>query len=209
MTARTWSVLWSLALCGCVSIGTGGEPAAHVQYALRDVPGQDIERRAQPLVDALLVEPGAASALADSLAIAYSTREGEYAFYQLASWTERPMRQIPRLLLHRLEQRGTAGATGLMGDPLRTDRLLVIGIDTLHHDLQSSPGLARFALTADLFDRRTRTRVAHRRFDAVEPTARADSSAAAQAFSRALGRTFDELVPWLESELQRSPSNRP
>jgi ABC-type uncharacterized transport system auxiliary subunit len=98
-----------------------------------------------------------------------------------------------------------AGAVGRLGDPLRADWLLTIGIDTLYHDLRSPPGAARLAITADLVDHATRVRVAHRQFEASVPTAQADSAAAAQALSLALGRVFDELVPWLEAELQRAP----
>jgi ABC-type uncharacterized transport system auxiliary subunit len=191
-------------LCGCVSVGLGGEPAAQVQLALHDVANPQLTRREAPLVNALLVQPRPANALADTLAIAYSRRDHEFAFYQLASWTERPVRQLPRLLVHRLEKRGVASAVGTVGDPLRADWLLTIGIDTLHHDVRSAPGQARLALSAELIDRRTRTRAAYRRFESDMPTTTADSSAAAASMSLAMARVFDDLVPWLEQELQRA-----
>jgi ABC-type uncharacterized transport system auxiliary subunit len=200
----TGAVAGALLLAACVSVDVGGNAPASVQLGLRDASAGATVRRAAPLVDALLIQGQSADALADTLSLAYSRREGEYAFYQLASWTERPVRQLPRLLQRRLEARGTAGAVGLAGDPMRADWLLTVGVDMVVHDVRTAPGAARLAVTAELFDRRTRTRVALRRFEAVEPSARADSSAAAQAMAVAVGRAYDELVPWLEEQLQRA-----
>ncbi len=82
--------------------------------------------------------------------------------------------------------------------------LLTLAIDLLHHDVSVLPGQARLALTAELFDRRRPGRVARRSFAAAVPTSSADSAAAAAALSQAAGRVFDELLPWLEAELQRA-----
>ena len=194
----------ALLLAGCVSVDVGKEPTAQVLLSLHDGAARAVARRSEALVDALLIQPQPAHALADTLSMAYSRREHEFAFYQFASWTERPVRQLPLLLQRRLEARGVAGAVGLVGDPLRADWLLSIGIDTLHHDVASPPGTARLAINVDLFDRRTRTRIAHRRFESSAPAANADSSAAAQALSLAVSNVFDELLPWLEAELQRA-----
>ncbi len=207
--SRRFAVLGlTTALAGCVSVGSSDSAAPHASYLLHDT-ATSVERRAQPLVAALLIQPLPANALADTASIAYSRRANEFAFYQLASWTERPVRQLPRLLQRRLERRGVAGAVGLLGEPLRGDWLLAVAIDDLHHDVATPPGVARFALTAELFDRRSRTRVARRQFEATVPTARADSAAAAAALSQALSTTFDTLVPWLEDELQRAVAARP
>lgn len=206
---KGFAAVAALALvAGCVSIDIGNEPAAHAHLSLRDA-GAPAAQRAAPLVDALLVQPLPGDALADTLAIAYSRRAGEFAFYQLASWTERPVRQLPRLLQRRLEARGVARAVGLVGDPLRADWLLAVSIDELHHDVSSLPGEARLALTADLFDRRTRMRLARERFALSVPTPTADSSAAAHALSIAVSQAFDALVPWLEDNLQRVAADLP
>jgi len=198
----------SLALVGCISVGVGGDVPRHVQYRLHD-DGVAMARRAEPLVPALLIQPLPADALADTLSIAYSPRANEFALYQLASWTERPVRQLPRLLQQRLQARGVAAAVGVLGDPLRADWLLTIGVDTLHHDIGAAPGQARVALSAELFDRRDRRRVARRNFEAAVPTLSADSSAAAAAMSLAVTQTFDALVPWLESELTAAVTKTP
>jgi ABC-type uncharacterized transport system auxiliary subunit len=191
-------------LAACVSVGIGGEPAPQALYLLHDAAAAPVSRRTAPLVDALLIQPTPADALADTVSIAYSRRAHEYSYYQLAFWAERPVRQLPRLLQQRLEARGIAAAVGVIGDPLRADWLLSIGVDTLHHDVSAPPGQARFALTVELFDRRGRTRIARRQFEASVPTARADSAAAAIAASQAVAQVFDALLPWLEDELQRA-----
>ena len=201
---RSAVALGAGALAACVSLDLGGDAPPQVQLGLRDAGAGATARRAAPLVDALLLQMQPADALADTLGLVYSRREGEFAFYQLASWTERPVRQLPRLLQHRLERRGIAGAVGMAGDPMRAQWLLAVGVDTLYHDLRTEPGAARLAVTAELFDRRSRTRVASRRFEAAEPCARADSTAAAQAMAVAVGRAYDERVPWLEEQLQRA-----
>lgn len=201
------ALVLALALAACVSVGVGGDGAPHAYHVLGD-PGASA-RRAEPLVSALLIQLLPADAVADTVSIAYSRRANELAFYQLASWSERPVRRLPRLLQRRLEAAGVASAVGVLGEPLRADWLLTIGIDTLHHDVAAPPGQARFALTAELFDRRSRTRIARRQFEASAPCASADSAAAAAALSQAVARVFDALVPWVERELQAAAAKAP
>jgi cholesterol transport system auxiliary component len=198
----------TVSLTGCVSVGSVDGAPAQTLHLLHDTSAEPL-RRDTPLVAALQIQTLQADALADTAAIAYSRRAHEFAFYQLASWTERPVRQLPRLLLQRLEARGVAGAVGLLGDPLRADWLLVLAVDAVYHDVSTLPGVARFALSAELFDRRDRTRLARRQFALGLPTDRADSAAAALALSQAVSASFDELLPWLEDALQRALLDRP
>ncbi len=201
--APTLLAVASLLLSACVSVGIGGDTPAQAHYLLNDT-AAPAPRRAQPAVTALLIQSVPADASADTASIAYSQRPGEFAFYQFAQWTERPVRRVPRLLQQRLEARGVAAAVGIVGDPLRADWLLTVAIDTLHHDVAVPPGQARVAITAELFDRRNRTRLARRQFDAAVPTASATAPAAAAAMSSALTQTIDGLVPWFEAELQQA-----
>lgn len=193
-----------LPLSACVSVDVGHDGGGQSLLVLRDAADGPVVRRPAPLVDALVLQGRPGPAWADTPSIAYMRREDEFEFYQLAQWAERPVRLVPRLLQQRLEARGVAAAVGQVGDPLRADWLLTIGIDALHHDVRSPTGMAQVALTADLFDRRSRGRVAHRQFAASVPTASLDSAAAARSMSTALARQFDEIVPWLEDALQRS-----
>ena len=189
--------------CGGINVGIGAESPAQTYLALRD-PGAVPTRRSAPLVPALMIQALPADALADTAGIAYARRPHEYAYYQLASWTERPVRQLPRLLQRRLEARGTAGAIGQNGDPLRSDWLLTLSVDVLYHDVSVQPGQGRAALTAELHDRRGRQRVARRSFEAAAPAAREDSASGVEAMSAATGKVLDVLVPWLEAELERA-----
>lgn len=206
--AAAAALLTAPLLAACVSIGLGGDAPAQALYRLHD-PGAAAPRRTAPLVAALLIQPQPSDATADTLSIAYSTAPNRFAHYQLASWTERPVRQLPRLLRQRLEARGVAGAVGMVGDPLRADWWLAIAIETLHHDASATPGQARLAYTAELFDRRSRERVAQRRFEAAVPMPDASAAAAAGALSAATAQSFDLLVPWLEAELQRAAQRGP
>jgi cholesterol transport system auxiliary component len=206
---KTWfALVASLALSACVSVGIGSDVPSQAHYLLHD-DGALTARRAEALVPALVIQPLPADATADTASMAYSRRPNEFAYYQFASWTERPVRQVPRLLQRRLEARGVAGAVGVIGEPLRADWLLTIAIDTLHHDVSVLPGQGRVALTAELFDRRSRTRTAARRFEVAVPSASADAPGGAAAVSQSLTQVFDRLVPWLESELQQARATAP
>jgi ABC-type uncharacterized transport system auxiliary subunit len=181
---------------------------AQAQYRLNDM-AAPVQRLPAPIVPALLIQALPADATGDTVAIAYSRRPHEFAHYQFASWTERPLRQLPRLLQQRLEQRGVAGAVGVIGEPMRADWLLTIAVETLHHDVSVPPGLGRAAITVELFDRRNRARIARRQFAVAMPAASADAQAAAVAMSAALTQVFDQLLPWLEIELQQAAAKAP
>ncbi|WP_349742973.1 ABC-type transport auxiliary lipoprotein family protein [Roseateles cavernae] len=195
-------------LSACVSVG-GGDAPLQALYRLHDEGAGTAERLPAPLVAALLIQQLPANAMADTVSMAYSKRAHEFAFYQQGSWVEQPVRQVPRLLQQRLEARGIAGAVGLLGDPMRADWLLTVGISSLHHEVGSEPGSAKLALTLELFDRRSRQRVARRRFDAEVPARSASAAGAAQALSQALSQSFDALLPWLETELARAAKVSP
>ena len=114
------AALASSATAGCVSVKLGSEPAAPVQLSLRDAAAAPPVLRvplAVALTPALLIQAQPGQALADTLAIAYTRREGEYAFYQLA--------------------------VGLLGDPMGADWLLSVGVDSLHHDSAARSSTAR------------------------------------------------------------------
>lgn len=194
---------------GCISLDLGSDSPARLQWALRDAAASPTEPLPAPRVDALLLQARPSHAVADTLSIAYSRQDQAYAFYQFASWTERPLRQVPRLLQQRLQARGTAAAVGQLGDPLRADWLLAVGVDELLHVVQPGGGMARVALTLALYDRRQRSQRALRRFDAQAPVAGENAAAAVQALSLALAQCFDQALPWLETALPVTPVATP
>lgn len=187
-------------LPGCIAVRLDGQSARHVNLVLADA-RPAMTRRAAPATPALLIQAVPADPLANTRSIAYARSPGAREFYQLASWTEPPLRAITRLLQQRLETHGTAQAVGLLGQPLAADWLLAIGVDAVYHDVAAAPGTVRLALRAELIDRRTRTQAARRTFDAQVPAERADAMAAAAALAVAVADVFDALVPWLDQQL--------
>lgn len=192
----------ALPLAGCVSVGVGGDLTPHAHLRLTDAAAAPPVTLATPLVPALLVQALPADALADTVSIAYARERNRFQFYQLSSWTERPVRLVPRLLQRRLEARGLAGAVALLGEPVRADWLLTLAIDTLHHDLTTTPGRGRMAMTVELIDRRERRRIARQQFATDVTTTSDDAAGAAAALSLALAQTFDAMLPWIEAALQ-------
>lgn len=189
------------ALSGCVTLKIGSDAPSQIHLRLTDAGIAATARLSAPLVATLLIQPLAGDALGDSVSIAFARQPGYFEFYQYSSWTERPVRQLPRLLQQRLEARGTAGAVALVGEPLNAQWLLRLGVDTIHHDASASPGMARLGLVAELVDRRERTRLARQVFQADTALARSDAAAAADAMAQSVGRAFDALLPWLEAQL--------
>ncbi len=195
------------ALSGCVSIGPGDDAPSQSHLRLHDAGAAGVAARPLPLVPSLLIQAQPGDALAETASIAFSDAPQRFGFYQYAFWTERPVRQLPRLLQQRLEARRVAGAVGLTGDPLQADWLLTLRIDTIHHDVGA--GTARLAMTAELFDRRARRRIASRAFDASAAVDEPASAAAAAAMARSVGQCFDALVPWLEAALAAAQPTSP
>ena len=201
---RRRTVLASFGLSGCMALDLGGDAPARLQYAQHDPGLGAVATRAAPIVDALLIQPRPSGAIGESTAIAFARDANAFASYQLASWTEAPTRAVPRLLQQRLQQRRVAAAVGIMGDPMRADWMLAVGVESLHHDLRASPGAGRVVLAVELFDRRRRVRVSARRVETSTAAARAEAAAAVQAIAEALAAAFDEIQAWLEVELQRA-----
>lgn len=211
MKRRTWlggAMLGGSGLLGgCITLDLAGPEQAQLQYRWRDL-GAAPARREKPLVEALLLQAVPGEPAADTLGIAYEREPGAFAAYQYAHWSERPLRVLPRALLQRLEARGTAGVTAMLGDPQRAEWLLTLSIDEIHHAAMSPPGQARLAITAELYDRGRRQRVARRRFEASTPVATADAAAAVAALSRSLTTVLDALLPWLEGAFDAALAGR-
>ena len=187
-------------LGACVSVGVGNEATPQRQFVLQDA-GLAGQARLARQVPALVVQVLPSTAAAETLSMAYAPRADELAFYQFATWADRPVRRVPQLLVQRLEAAGLAAASGELGGPLTSEWLLTLRIDHLAHEMASPPGEGRVTLMVELYNRRQPGRVARQRFDAGAPVASANSAAAAAAMSVALGRAFDALLPWLQAQL--------
>lgn len=196
-------------LAGCVSVGIGNSDApAMAYYVLQDAraaaaaaPAPDAGRTVQLAIQSVGGDP-----LTDSTAMVYSRRPGERALYQLAAWSERPPRRIVQLVQQRLEAGGRLAAVTQLGQPVQSDWLLSLATEQLFHDASTSPGSAVLALRAELIDRRSRSRLAWRRFAAAPPLAASGPADAAAAFAQATADVLDQLVPWVESTLAAQPA---
>lgn len=181
-------------LGGCIGLG---EAPAHVFYELEDHgPARPVAAAARS-PRTLLVSGVAASAFDDGTGIAYSRAPGARAYYQLASWTERPAGRIARLLVRRLADSGAFEDVASASAAVRGDWLLELQLEQLLHDDLSPPGVARIELVAELVDRAERRAIGRRRFVQQEPLAGETSAQAVAAFNRALTRLLDEVRDWV------------
>lgn len=189
-------------LAGCVSVSLGSADApALTYYVLADARPAKAAVPAAGATARLAIQGVATDALADSISIAYSRREGERAFYQFASWSERPSRRLALLAQQRLEAGGRFASVTQLGQPVGSDWLLALSLETLVHDVSTSPGRAQVVLRAELVERSERRLVAQRSFTAAPAVAEAAAPAAVAAFAAATADILDQLTPWVEATL--------
>ncbi len=193
-------------LAGCVSVRVGNSDAPGPTYfVLADARPATPTAPAPGATARLAIQAGASDPLADSTAIAFSRRPGERSLYQFASWSERPSRRLALLAQQRLEARGRFASVSQLGQPLATDWLLTLAIETLAHDVGTTPGRAQLVLRAELIDRRDRVRVAQRVFSAAPAVAEESAPAAVAAFGLATAELLDQLAEWVEATVAAHP----
>lgn len=195
-TALLALVLLPLGGCVSVSVGNSDLPAT-VYFQMSDA------RPAAPAPSTgtarLAIQSLGGDPMSDGLQLVYSRRPGELAYYQFAAWSERPSRRIGLLAQQRLDASGRFAVVTELGQPIATDWLLTLTLESLAHDVATPPGRVRLALRAELIHRSDRTRVGQRLFTATPPSAEAASPAAAAAFNLALAEVLDQLGPWVEA----------
>jgi len=189
-----------LPLAGCVSVSVGNSDLpATVNFQLNDA------RPATPAPSSgstrLAIQSLGGDPTIDGLLLVFSRRPGELAYYQFAAWSERPSRRIGLLAQQRLDASGRFAVVTQLGQPIATDWLLTLALESLEHDVATPPGRVRLALRAELIRRSDRTRVGQRLFTATPPTAEAASPAAVAAFNLAVAEVLDQLGPWVESTI--------
>ncbi len=207
MRRRTLAVVAAsalLAACVSVSLGTADTPGL-TYFELADARPAAFAATPPKATARLAIQSGSSDPLSDSTAIVYSRRSGERALYQLAAWTERPSRRLALLAQQRLEARGRFATVSQLGQPIATDWLLTLSVETLVHDVGSEPGRAQLALRADLIHRQDRSRVAQRVFSAAPPVAEASAPAAVAAFGVATADVLDRLAEWVEATVAAQP----
>ena len=156
-----------LLLTGCVSVEMGGGEDRVVSYVFTDARPAMTSQPTQ-LPATLIIQSLDGDPLANSLSIAYSRNPGERELYQLSRWNERPVSAMPRLLMQRLNSRGTYRSVAALGEGVGGDLGLGIGIESIYHDASINPGNVRLIVRADLIQRATRDLLARRNFSAQD-----------------------------------------
>lgn len=195
----------STLLAGCVSVSVGRSDAPAVTYYVLQDAGAAAAATAPRAAGALAIQGLTADPLADSTSIAYARRNGERSLYQLAAWSERPSRRLVQLAQQRLEAGGRFASVTQLGQPVQADWLLTLAVEHIYHDVGSTPGRARLAVRAELFDRRERQRVAQRLLVAEPAVAEAAAGDAVAAFAVATAEVLDQLAAWLAASVPARP----
>jgi cholesterol transport system auxiliary component len=184
------------AVCGCASLF--GSDASPTFFVWQD-PGKSAPA-AQGLPRTLLVAPTATATFYDTQRIVFAQDAGTRAYYQLASWTERPGKRFDVLLLERLLARNAFAGIAATTSGTRGDLVLSASILDIYHDNAQQPGVVRLRIAVELADRNGRALLARRTLEQEEPLAAESAAAAVAAFDAAVARMLDELVPWVERE---------
>lgn len=193
-------------LAGCVSVSVGSaDTPALIYFVLADARPAPVAAPSPGASARLAIQANGSDPLTDSTTIVYSRRPGERALYQFAAWSERPSRRLALLAQQRLEARGRFASVTQLGQPVQTDWLLTLAIETLVHDVSTTPGQAQVSVRAELIHRGDRSRVAQRVFTAAPPVAEAAAPAAVAAFGTATADVLDQLVDWVEATVAAQP----
>jgi len=199
--AAAIAVAIAAAVAGCSSL-LGGDAPAPTFFLWRD--NGESKPAAQASPRTLLVAPTTTATFFDTQQIAFSRAPGTRAYYQLASWTERPGKRFDVLLLERLHRRNAFARVAATTSGTRGDLVLSASMLDLYHDAARPPGVVRLDISVELSDRAARTLVARRLFAQEAPVAEETPAAAVAAFDVAVTRLLDELLPWVESEAAKA-----
>jgi ABC-type uncharacterized transport system auxiliary subunit len=192
-------------LGGCINVRVGASDVPGTSYyVLADARTAAPSTRATGATARLAIQSIGGDSVADSTVLVYSRRPGERSFYQFASWSERPSRRIATLAEQRLDAGGRFASVTQLGQPVSTEWLLTLALDTMVHDVSVEPGQARIVLRAELIRRADRSRVAQRLFSASAPVAEASAPSAVAAFAVATADVLDQLAVWVESNVAAS-----
>lgn len=193
-------------LAGCISVSVGSADTPGLTYFVLADARPALAAEPSPGASArLAIQANGSDPLTDSTTIVYSRRPGERALYQFAAWSERPSRRLSQLAQQRLESRGRFASVTQLGQPVHTDWLLTLAIETLVHDVSTEPGRARLVVRAELIHRADRSRVAQRVFTAAPPVTEAAAPAAVAAFGTAMADVLDPLTDWVEATVAAQP----
>jgi cholesterol transport system auxiliary component len=181
-------------LAGCVS--TPNLPPMQYYVLGNGQEAASVRPASQRPSAVLLVHPTSVSAFYDTQRLVFSRAEGQRAYYQFASWTDRPGRAFSDLLSRRLGASFTT--SGIKGDLILHTRL-----EELYHDAAASPGAVKIQVSAELVDAAGRLVGERRLFSRSVPTSGENAAAAVEAANRAVTAVLDDIAAWIEGSRPR------
>jgi cholesterol transport system auxiliary component len=196
------ALLLTTPLVGCLG-GASAPPRTY--YVLQDrAPAEAAKPSANG--KSLVIAGASADVFYDAESLVFSRHQGQRAYYQFASWTDRPSRMVVRLTERRLDAGGQFASVAHLTAGLRADLLLNIVVVEFYHDVAVNPAVVRVELTCELIDWRSRSLLGRRNFAASAPVKKGDAEGAADAFDRAVTEALNALVPWVEAEAAKAPA---
>ena len=189
----------------CVSLFPGEATPTQVWYELKDLhpqePGNVRPQRDSSKAHTLLIGPVESTAFCDGNMLAFSADGKSRAYYQFASWTDRPAKRLGVLAEKRLAGGTTFASVAQSTAGIRGDLMLNLTLEECVHDASSLPGEAQLTFTAELIDWRSRTLIARRTFAGHAAVSQANAIAAVNGMSQALTEQLDALSAWIETSL--------
>ena len=195
------ALLLTTQLAGCLG---GASTPPRTYYVLQDrAPAETTKPRAIS-GRSLVVAGSSADVFYDAESLVFSRHPGQRAYYQFASWTDRPSHMVGRLAERRLDAGGQFASVARLNTGLRADLLLNIVVVEFYHDVAVNPSVVRVELTCELIDWRSRSLLAQRTFVLTAAVKKDDAGGAADAFDRAITDVLNTLVPWVETEAAKA-----
>jgi len=187
------TVLFLSAACSVPKLGPG---EATRYYVLVDQREDSVEAPHQIKGTLLVLETEAAPFLA-SRKIIFSDSPSERGYYQYASWTESPNKQITGLLVNRLEESKALSTVTKVSGTTVGDFQLNSELLELYHDISERPGKARVSLRVELVNLKTRKIIAQKKFSAQAKLEEYDAAAAVEGLSHAVSNILHQVQSWL------------
>jgi cholesterol transport system auxiliary component len=144
----------------------------------------------------LLVHPTSVSAFYDTQRLVFSRAGGQRAYYQVASWTDRPGRAFSDLLSRRLGASFTTA--GVKGGLVLHTRL-----EELYHDASTNPGAMKIEVSAELVDAAGRLVGERQRFSRSVRAGSENAAGAVEAANQAVTEVLNDIAAWIEGARQR------
>ena len=197
------ALLLTTLLAGCLG---GASAPSRTYYVLQDRAAAETTKSRAANGKSLVIAGASADVFYDAESLVFSRHPGQRAYYQFASWTDRPSRVVVRLAERRLDASGQFASVARLTTGLRADLLLNIVVVEFYHDVAVNPPVVRVELTGELIDWRSRSLLAQRTFVLTAAVKKDDAEGAADAFDRAVTEALNSLVPWVEAEAAKAPA---